>query len=794
MPLKHTNPVKPRRDRDGRLFWARAPYNFVPLPERMVPARELPDLDRYSDELLTGRLECDLETLSPLYVRGIMTPDDYRQFGEKGPDQLSVKEKEQRASFYSTETATIENFPVPAIPGSSLRGMVRTLVEIISFGRMRWVGKEPTFTFRAVAASRDDPLREPYRQVIGPFGRNVRAGYLVKRGDDWFVQPALTPRDMGWPTDDAFLKVKERIITGRDLPEYIRLDDPDYRPQIHHVRFDINMGRNRRSVTVTRLTAARLSTLRYEGYLVCSGNMKETAGDRLQKSPRRSHALVLMRNINVRELKIRPQAIQDYLAGLTPYQKEQLTAWSGERDRSPNGCLYDGRPVFYVAEGNEVACFGHSPNFRIPAQLHGSNRAATPLDFVPDALRNNPQPDLADAIFGWVENDDIPRGQRAGRVFFEDARFVGAANGVWLSPVPIIPHVLSGPKATTFQHYLVQDRNAGHDPDRKETLAHYGSPPDTTEIRGHKLYWHRGSSPEIEASSKEREHEKQLTRIIPVKPGVRFTFTVHFENLGPEELGALCWALALPGEHGKEYCHKLGMGKPLGMGAVKIKPRLFLSERCGREGRYGRVFAGHRWHLAEQAADAAPYIEQFERYVLNAAGLPGAANLAQVERIRMLLAMLEWREGTDEWLQATSYMEVEAGLDKVNEYKERPVLPDPFGVLARFTAATPTRTKRQMTVKESGGAHSIQGVAETGPGAGKYMEMTGTIVRWVSNKGYGFIQPDDGSEELFVHRSDVEGATNPQPGQRVRFQVAQGAKGPQARNVRLIDTSRGGVQ
>ncbi|MGC8779807.1 MAG: TIGR03986 family type III CRISPR-associated RAMP protein [Anaerolineae bacterium] len=688
---KHTNPTQPRRDREGRLFWAHAPYNFVPLPERMVPAQGLPDLDSYGDGLLTGRIECELETCSPLYVRGMMTPDDYRDFGEKDSEALTDEEKRRRALFYSTQAGDVEGHPAPAIPGSSLRGMVRALVEIAGFGRVRWVGKEPTFTFRAVAASRDDPLREPYRQVIGAFGRNVRAGYLVQRGEDWFVQPALTPRDMGWPGDDAFLKVKERNISGRDLPRYVRLDDPNYRPQIHHVRLDADIRRSQRDsyVVVSRLAAAKGSTLRYEGYLVCSGNMKESAKDRAQRSPRKSHALVLMPNEKARALKVRRQAIDDYLAGLTPYQKEQLTAWSGG-DSSPNGCLYDLKPVFYVVEGTEVVYFGHSPNFRIPARLHGSNRAATPLDFVPDTLRNNPQPDLADALFGWVEDQDFPQGQRAGRVFFEDARFVSARDGVWLRPEPITLHVLSGPKVTTFQHYLVQDRNAGHDPDRKETLAHYGSSPSTTQIRGHKLYWHRGASPDIEATPKEQEHESQLTRIIPIKPGVRFKFAVHFENLRPEELGALWWALTLPGEAGKEYRHKLGMGKPLGMGAVKITPRLFLSERRSREGRYGKLFAGNGWHIAERSGDGASYGQQFERYVLDAMGPSDATRLTQSERIRLLLTMLEWREGADVWLKATSYMEVEAGPDKINEYKERPVLPDPAGAVA--SAPTVART------------------------------------------------------------------------------------------------------
>lgn len=60
MALKHTNPnpSKPRRDRDGRTYWAHAPYNFVPLPDDLVPAPpELPDHDSYGEGLLTGRIE-----------------------------------------------------------------------------------------------------------------------------------------------------------------------------------------------------------------------------------------------------------------------------------------------------------------------------------------------------------------------------------------------------------------------------------------------------------------------------------------------------------------------------------------------------------------------------------------------------------------------------------------------------------------------------------------------------------------------------------------------------------------
>lgn len=222
----------------------------------------------------------------------------------------------------------------------------------------------------------------------------------------------------------------------------------------------------------------------------------------------------------------------------------------------------------------------------------------------------------------------------------------------------------------------MQSREAGHDPDDKKSLAHYGSSPSTTQVRGHKLYWHRGENPDVEATEKERQHEDQLTRIVPLKPGVRFSFKIHFENLRREELGALCWVLTLPGEAGKVYRHKIGMGKPLGMGAIAITPRLALTDR---QARYARLFDSAAFDLAAASAEMQTYINAFDSYVRERVA-PDKTNLAQVERIQAMLTMLEWRQGTADWFERTRYMEIERGEDKINEYKERPVLPEPATV------------------------------------------------------------------------------------------------------------------
>ena len=62
---------------------------------------------------------------------------------------------------------------------------------------------------------------------------------------------------------------------------------------------------------------------------------------------------------------------------------------------------------------------------------------------------------------------------------------------------------------------------------------------------------------------------------------------------------------------------------------------------------------------------------------------------------------------------------------------------------------------------------------------------TGTVKWFDAKKGFGFITPDDGSKDLFVHHSEIniEGYTSLDEGQKVEFEIGEGKKGPCATNV-----------
>jgi cold shock protein len=68
--------------------------------------------------------------------------------------------------------------------------------------------------------------------------------------------------------------------------------------------------------------------------------------------------------------------------------------------------------------------------------------------------------------------------------------------------------------------------------------------------------------------------------------------------------------------------------------------------------------------------------------------------------------------------------------------------------------------------------------------------VNGTVKWFNSEKGYGFIQQEDGSSDVFVHFRQINntgyGRVSLEEGQKVSFEVGQGEKGPQAENVTVL--------
>lgn len=556
------------------------------------------------------------------------------------------------------------------------------------------VGVNPPLFFRAVGTTNaSDSLAGTYK------AGTVKAGYLIYQDSKWKIQPAKEIDQV------SFAWVKESSCTM--LSDLIKLNDLGYQPQCIPVTFDdLYQDQTTRRKMANNL-GQKDSTRLNRGFLVTSGNMKQ---GEVATTNRRYHCIVFEKDDKKQLIEISPALIDDYCKALTDFQKAPPF-------NSRNGFLEEGKPVFYIQSrpNQEIKKFGQSPNFRHPYISPQSKKAARPIDFVPEHLRDKNQIDLADAIFGFVDRnskkDDESKGKQisqSGRVFFGDATGHASMAEMLIEDDPILVKTLLEPKVSTFQHYLVQ-------PDQTEAeqsrLMHYANnPKNETAIRGHKLYWHKSEQYDFRHENPGDVKDEVSNWIKPISSNQQFSFTIWFENLREEELGALQWILNKATD--PKYRLSLGMGKPLGMGAIKIDYKLF-TRQCNKQ-RYKFLFNNSvDWNLSESESSqdfscefTSMMLERIIKFDLEAVN----KKFEQINRIAMLLNMLSWDKKPHDF--ETRYLEIDRAIEKgridgqPNEYKKRRVLPTPLQVL------TPT-ARPQPPIKRKGRRYTVDEVITT---------------------------------------------------------------------------------
>lgn len=621
---KHAEEI--RNDRQ-----AVAPYNFVPLPESLRFASKPPSNGFYDKDLLTGTITCELTNSTPIYVRAAQTLKEFTG------SQVS------KQPFYYGDKVVI--------PGSSIRGVLRTLVEVVSQSRIASVTDKQLFYRSVEKTSMGDTFVERMRG-------KVRPGFFHRDRYGTRITPAIAVRIDRDAIRSTFRVSK--LYTGKfNVP----------REDLQHKSVFVRLHENALSNT-TEIYDAELfdhdGDNLEDAVLVITGDMKSKDGDH----EKREFAFLKKKVGDSLHLSDEQVELLEDPDQLTQYQQE---AFQG-KGRKAKGHLKDGDPVFYLVGENEqdVIGFGRAYMFRLPYKL-------SPAEMLPDELSGNPERyDLAEALFGYVPStSESGRKAVATRLSIGDAILQDDVKDALLPEMRL--KILSSPKPTSFQHYLTQE-----DPDNASKLFHYDTPKTKTTLRGHKFYWHKGeiSASDFQANeSSVNEHDTQYSPPVrPVKEGRIFTFEVRFENLRPEELGALLWVLDKAND--KQYRLKLGMGKPYGLGSVAIHATPKLEDRFDR---YQKLTVGDAWfkkdlqdsdQLCQEARQA------FARWVLQTKD----ATMEQVdeqERIQELLIMLSWEGAPGK--EDTRYMELKEYVGKQGKYKtKRPVLPLPHNVFGKW--------------------------------------------------------------------------------------------------------------
>jgi CRISPR-associated protein (TIGR03986 family) len=221
-------------------------------------------------------------------------------------------------------------------------------------------------------------------------------------------------------------------------------------------------------------------------------------------------------------------------------------------------------------------------------------------------------------IFGTVIEKGVKEGTEsfAGNVSFSVCELKGDKLNLISGQ---ILKILSLPKPTSCNFYLIDpdDPQKVRDYDgraierRGRGFSHNPRNIGRVELRGRKFYWHQPYDKTLKrytTTEEELKRNKQklgLTSSVELLlPPAEFTFTVAFDNLADSDLGLLLWSLELE----KGMGHKLGMGKPLGLGSVEINIEKL--EIIDRVKRYTEIFSPG---IQDKTAERQNYIDKFKK-------------------------------------------------------------------------------------------------------------------------------------------------------------------------------------
>ncbi|MGB0723320.1 MAG: TIGR03986 family type III CRISPR-associated RAMP protein [Gammaproteobacteria bacterium] len=516
-----------------------AAYNFVPL-SRWVYQPDWKDTVSHDIPLedgLRGHLDIRIHAHSPILV---------------GREQ----DREQPITFHQLPDG---NF---AIPGSSLRGMIRNVIEIAAFGKLRHrdngrLGVRD-LTNGAVPFYRQYLTRDRGNQTYEALSKS---GWLTLKEGKWQLTPCAHARveqhelrayrKTDWPGDvrkrpSAAFKYEHWTRGGAEL----------------EIKFDCGPAENHphNGKKLYYRKAEKLGTGSKTGMLVFTG----------QPGPNKHMEFIFFDEDKPKPIELPDTIVRDFM-GIHEESDEWLAWAHPDKTRNPARTnqwreqFKDGIPVFYLQQpgaggtpGERVHALGLAQMFKLAYQ----HSVGDMIDHSSPVHGDEETWDLADLLFGTAHSEN-PRLSLRGRANFSAAVCTEAAP----KQLPPKATILNSPKPTYYPNYVVQDAEGGQLKGRDYRTYDGASP----EIRGWKRYPARPVDPLRlfpTLEGKQKENKKVQVRLQPLESGVEFAGKLRFHNINPIELGALAWALTWGDNH--ELRHGIGLGKPFGLGQISI--------------------------------------------------------------------------------------------------------------------------------------------------------------------------------------------------------------------------------
>ena len=532
-----------------------SPYNFVPLAKEVF----FPDwaksvsMDVPFADGISGTIQIKVTAKTPIYIRsGGVHPEDAKE----------RYEDEKFQDFFQV-------FPGGpyAIPGASLKGMLRGVIEIASFGKIVGGQGAPRVSNHRYALRdlREDFYTSHITEETPPkskcYRSKVRAAWLSvskKNEEEW----QLTFCDYA-RVEQADLETCFGIADGTLSNPGPAMNKYEKIKPLTEVTFDCE------SKEELHLEHSVMLVYRKASHLGFTKTKAERGKVVLTGQCGRKHMEFLFFNDQPQFVRVPKSVRKDFIFAhsVLGQNRQPNTEWAYWEPwlQKPGGV-----PVFVLMDEkkpNEVSSMGLAMMFRLPYtySIHQT------IGHTSKEHSNAQKPDLAETIFGRVERKDALRGRVSIETLVADGDRKTMTMGI------NVPTSLSGPKPTYYPNYVVQPAGADGNllKGTKGECKYKTYMDEDAEIRGWKRYIVRPDSSDMPkydpppTDKHGRIKYKMATCFRPLKAGTTFIGTIHVHNLRPEELGAVHWAITWGGN--PNLRHSLGMGKPYGFGSVTVE-------------------------------------------------------------------------------------------------------------------------------------------------------------------------------------------------------------------------------
>ena len=519
-----------------------APYNFVPFSHKiLLPAPDTETLleeaghDKIRPDRLTGEIRVTLEAETPVFVSS------------------GTPEADKTLRFFRNAQGRF------CIPGSTVRGLLRQNMKILSYGVIR-PGEDvedQRLYFREMASSGHSvraELKEYYKNTLDiqpapgsgkaySIPEKVECGYLENRGGKFRIAPAVTKAYRVSRKHEGVRRFGERF--AQTLPVAYRALDGERVAEI--------------------LPLAEKRPGMREGDLLYTGHWVGKEPNHLYLFPRetREEDAFSVEDEDILAYREDFENRKNSLKGNTWRIPYDVDFWNLPKDG-------ERKPVFYIRHEGHLF-FGMSLFLRIGFRWS----VAAGLSRKQREAADSPALDYADVLLGFARKENA----YASRVSVGDFHALG-------KPVECakVSMTLGGPKPSYYPGYL---KDGGNYNDRKDSRQGKEWEPGF-QLRGHKQYWLK---PVETAAPVKNQNMNNPFR--PLAAGTRFQGLIRYENLTREELGLLIWSLRLKRDSADphEYRQSVGMGKPYGYGRVKVTLESVLAFDLEAMYRPGGLFA-----------------------------------------------------------------------------------------------------------------------------------------------------------------------------------------------------------